>query len=215
MLAGALGLGWFQTAACFPVSKQLISFFNTQLPQHQAQVKVTSLACWSASSIGIAINAVLLNKPNFDLCFRVWWHFTAVELKFLQQMYNSCCYVWTRQQQTVDLTLYTLRHPPLLSHSNHPSSHLIVSLSLLVPSITPFPPCYHPPTPNMGKIWKLWWQHRSWGRSYLSQTDQEVCDGGVDGCCRSVTLAGARQAGPHGSGTVGLQTDGTWWVTNN
>lgn len=88
MLAGALGLGWFQTAARFPVSKQLISFFNTQLPQHQAQVKVTSLVCWSASSIGIAINAVLLNKPNFDLCFRVcvFWHFTAVELKSLQQM---------------------------------------------------------------------------------------------------------------------------------
>lgn len=47
MLAGALGLGLFQTAACVPVSKQLISFFKTQLPQHQAQVKVTSLACWS------------------------------------------------------------------------------------------------------------------------------------------------------------------------
>ncbi|KAK1893916.1 NAD(P)H-quinone oxidoreductase subunit 5 chloroplastic, partial [Dissostichus eleginoides] len=34
-----LGPWWFQTAACVPVSKQLISFFNTQLPQHQAQVK--------------------------------------------------------------------------------------------------------------------------------------------------------------------------------
>lgn len=49
MLAGTLGPGYFQTAACVPVSKQLISFFNTQLPQHQDQVKVTSLACWSAS----------------------------------------------------------------------------------------------------------------------------------------------------------------------
>lgn len=44
------GPGWFQTAACVPVSKQLISFFNTQLPQHQAQVKVTSLACWRGLS---------------------------------------------------------------------------------------------------------------------------------------------------------------------
>lgn len=90
-----------------------------------------------------------------------------------------------------------------------PSSHL--SPSLPVSSCHPLPLS----PPNTGQIGKPWWQHRSWGRSYLSQTDQEVCDGGVDGCCRSVTLAGARQAGPHGSGTVGLQTDGTWWVTNN
>lgn len=71
------------------------------------------------------------------------------------------------------------------------------------------------PPRSTGQIGKLRWQSRSGGGSYLSQTDQEVCDGGVDGCCRSVTLAGARQTGPHGSGTVGLQTDGTWWVTNN
>lgn len=31
-----------ETAAGFPGSEQLSSFFNTQLPQHQAQVKVTS-----------------------------------------------------------------------------------------------------------------------------------------------------------------------------
>lgn len=37
-----LGLGWLQNAAGFPGSEQLSSFFNTQLPQHQAQVKVTS-----------------------------------------------------------------------------------------------------------------------------------------------------------------------------
>lgn len=41
-VGAALGLGWLQTAAGFPGSEQLSSFFNTQLPQHQAQVKVTS-----------------------------------------------------------------------------------------------------------------------------------------------------------------------------
>lgn len=95
-------------------------------------------------------------------------------------------------------------------HPSIPSSHLSLSLP---PRLFLSPPSL--PPSNTAQIGKPWWQHRSWGRSYLSQTDQEVCDGGVDGCCRSVTLAGARQAGPHGSGTVGLQTDGTWWVTNN
>lgn len=41
-VGAALGLGWLQTAAGFPGSEQLSSFFSTQLPQHQAQVKVTS-----------------------------------------------------------------------------------------------------------------------------------------------------------------------------
>lgn len=41
-VGAALGLGWLQTAAGFPGSEQLSSFFNTQLHQHQAQVKVTS-----------------------------------------------------------------------------------------------------------------------------------------------------------------------------
>lgn len=49
MLPGTLDPGYFQTAVYIPVSKQLISFFNKQLPQHQAQVKVTSLACWCVS----------------------------------------------------------------------------------------------------------------------------------------------------------------------
>lgn len=106
------------------------------------------------------------------------------------------------------------------SHTMHFSIHLPIPSSYLCLSFSPSLPvssCHPPPssTSNTGQIGKPWWRHRSWGRSYLSQTDQEVCDGGVDGCCRSVTLAGARQAGPHGSGTVGLQTDGTWWVTNN
>lgn len=35
--------------AGFPGSEQLSSFFNPPLPQHQAQVKVTSLVCRSAS----------------------------------------------------------------------------------------------------------------------------------------------------------------------
>lgn len=111
-----------------------------------------------------------------------------------------------------DIHLYLLF---ILTPSIHPSTHSFLSFVSLPPSlslpVTPSPPS----PPNTGQIGKPWWRHRSWGRSYLSQTDQEVCDGGVDGCCRSVTLAGARQAGPHGSGTVGLQTDGTWWVTNN
>lgn len=102
----------------------------------------------------------------------------------------------------------------------YPFTHSFLLFVSLFPSLPPSLPvssCHPPPssTSNTGQIGKPWWRHRSWGRSYLSQTDQEVCDGGVDGCCRSVTLAGARQAGPHGSGTVGLQTDGTWWVTNN
>lgn len=44
MPVAALGPGCFQAAAHVPVSKQLISFFNTQLPEHQ--VKVTCSAVW-------------------------------------------------------------------------------------------------------------------------------------------------------------------------
>lgn len=125
----------------------------------------------------------------------------------------------TNKPVTVYLTLLSLQTSVSIScsFSLYPSIHLSIPSSHLSPSL---PPCLFlsppslPPS-NTGQIGKPWWRHRSWGRSYLSQTDQEVCDGGVDGCCRSVTLAGARQAGPHGSGTVGLQTDGTWWVTNN
>lgn len=111
---------------------------------------------------------------------------------------------------------------PFISSDTH--LHLLFPLTVSIYAVPPshlssFPPLQslpvNPPHPNTGQIGKPWSRHRSWGRSYLSQTDQEVCDGGVDGGCRSVTLAGVRQAGPHGSGTVGLQTDGTWWVTNN
>lgn len=116
---------------------------------------------------------------------------------------SSCSGSLNRATVVVHLPSCFLSHCLIVS----PQHPLCRPPPLLRPSFAP--PC------STGQIGKLRWQRRSGGRSYLSQTDQEVCDGGVDGCCRSVTLAGARQTGPHGSGTVGLQTDGTWWVTNN
>lgn len=197
-VAVAQGLRWLQTAAGFPESKQLSSFFNRQLPQHQAQVKVTSFVWRSASSIVNCHQHCGKNQTIFPV-----FDFPAAVL-----MIHGCVIALFCSGSLNRATVVVHFPSCFLSHC------LTVSPQHSLCPPPPELPSSAPPR-STGQIGKLRWQSRSGGGSYLSQTDQEVCDGGVDGCCRSVTLAGARQTGPHGSGTVGLQTDGTWWVTNN